>query len=52
MQDQIFGEINQEDGDWHGEYRLDFDGTVCFVETLIHSEDEIAESQRDVSDAL
>ena len=47
MQDQINGEINQEDGDRHGEYRLDFDGTVCFVETLIHSEDEIAESQRD-----
>lgn len=48
MRDPIFGEINQEDGGWHGEYPLDFGGTVCSVEILIHSEDEIAESQRDV----
>ncbi len=34
MQDQIFGEINQEDGGWHGEYLLDFGGTVCSVLTM------------------
>lgn len=47
MQDPVFGEINQEDGGWHGEYQLDFGGAVCSVEILIRSEDEIAESQRD-----
>lgn len=47
MQDQIFGEINQEDSGWHGEYLLDLGGAVCSVEILIRSEDEIAESQRD-----
>jgi hypothetical protein len=47
MRDQIFGEINQEDGSWYGEYPLDFGGTICSAEILIRSEDEIAESQRD-----
>ncbi|MCH5343862.1 MAG: hypothetical protein J1E64_07475 [Acetatifactor sp.] len=48
MTDQTFGELTQEDDyGWWGKQTLDFGGSICSVDILIHGdEDEITQRQR------